>query len=83
MEKKMINEEYILRIYFTKILREVDWTHLYSLSHSNHAYIVIFCVLHAFLVKEMIIKLKSFLNPWMSKGLQRSPKVIKKETKAV
>ena len=42
IQKRVINDQSIL--YFKDILHEVDWTHLYTLSNPNQAYIVVFCV---------------------------------------
>ena len=66
IQKRIINEEYIL--YFTEIFCKVDWTDLYSLSNPNRAYSYYlhtfsYIYNHVFPVKEMIMKLKSFLNP--------------------
>ena len=77
IQKRVINDQSIL--YFKEILHEVDWTHLYTLSNPNQAYsyfLRIFSAIydHAFPVKEMKIKRKKFLNPWMSKGLEKSSK---------
>ena len=77
IQKRVINDQSIL--YFKEILHEVDWTHLYTLSNPNQAYsyfLRIFSAIydHAFPVKEMKIKRKTLLNPWMSKGLQKSSK---------
>ena len=65
-------------------MHEVDWAHLYTLSNPNQAYsyfLHIFSAIydHAFLVKEMKIKIKTLLNPWMSKGLQKSSKKKKQK----
>lgn len=66
------NEESIL--YSKEILREVDWTYRYNLSNPNQAYSHFLRTFsgmcnYAFPVNEMIIKLKSFLSPWISEGL--------------
>ena len=75
IQERVINVQSIL--YFKKILHEVDWTNLYTLSNTNQTYsyfLRIFSAIydHAFPVKEMKIKRKTLLNPWMSKGLQKS-----------
>ena len=86
IQKRVINDQFIL--YFKEILHEVDWTHLYTLSNPNQAYsyfLRIFSAIydHAFPVKEMKIKRKTLLNPWMSKGLQKSSKKKKKKTEVI
>ena len=82
IQKRVINDQSIL--YFKEILHEVDWTHFYTLSNPNQAYsyfLRIFSAIydHAFPVKEMKIKRIVLLNPWMSKGLQKSSKKKKKK----
>ena len=72
IQKRVINDQSIL--YFKEILHEVDWTHLYTLSNPNQAYSCFLRIFSAFPVKEMKIKRKTLLNPWMSKGLQKSSK---------
>ena len=79
IRKRVINEESIL--YFKEILHEVDWTYLYTLCNPNQAYSYFLCTFsgiydHVFPVKEMEIKRKTLLNPWMSQGLQKSSKKI-------
>ena len=53
--------------------------YLYSLTDTNIAYeyfLRTFSGLynHAFLIKEVSLKLKNVFNPWMTKGLQKSSK---------
>ena len=60
--------------------------HFYTLSNPNQAYsyfLRIFSAIydHAFPVKEMKIKRKVLLNPWMSKGLQKSSRKKTKKNK--
>ena len=81
--KRVSNEEFIL--YFKEILHKVDWTHLYALCNPNQAYSYVLHTFsgvydHSFLVKEMKIKRKTLLNPWMNKSLQKSSK---KETETI
>ena len=82
IRKRVINEESIL--YFTESLHEVDWTHLYTLCDPNQAYSFFLRTFsgiygHAFTVKEMKRKRKTLLNPWISKGLQKSSKKKQKQ----
>ena len=70
----MKNLSYILQKFFAKFIRQIFTVYPTKIKH-----IVIICVPlmvynHTFPGKEMIIKLKSFLNPSMNKGLQRSSK---------
>ena len=77
IRKREISEK--SRQYFMEILNEVNWKHLYPLKGTNLAYkyfLRTFSGLynHPFRIKEVSLKLKNVLNPWMTKGLQKSSK---------
>ena len=65
--------------YFAELLNEVNWKQLYTLYDPNLAYeffLRTFSALydHAFPLKEVRVKVKTVMNPWMTKGLQKSSK---------
>ena len=75
IRKQEINEK--SRQYFTEILNEVNWKHLYSLIDTNLAYeyfVRTFSGLYNHAFPEISLKLKNVSNPWMTKGLQKSSK---------
>ena len=53
-----------------EILNEVNSKHLYSLRDTKLAYE--YFLLHAFPIKEISLKLDTFFNSWMTKGLNKS-----------
>ena len=71
----MRNLFYILRKFYLKLIGHVFTSYAIPIKHT-----VIVCVTfsgkyhHPFPVKEMKRKRKTLLNPWMSKGLQKSSK---------
>ena len=76
IRKRIINADSIQG--FRDILSEVDWGNLYSISNPNDAYeyfLKVFSRIQdlAFPLKTISVK-KTLQNPWMTKGLLKSPK---------
>ena len=76
-EKNKISKQY-----FTKVLNEVNWKHLYCLTDTNLAYEYFLRTFnglynHTFPIKEVSLKPRTALNPWITKG---NPEIIEKET---
>ena len=72
IRKREINEK--SKQWFTEILNEVNWKHLYSLTDINLAYEYFLKPNHAFPIKEVSLKLKTVFKSGMSKGLPKSSK---------
>ena len=77
IRKRIINADSIQE--FWDVLSEVDWGNLYSISNPNDAYeyfLKVFSGIYdlAYPLKTFSVKRKTLQNPWMTKGLSKSPK---------